>query len=518
MQHRSLLKSLILCVAGAAALLCHDAIGAAFFDGYKLGIGSPLPQEERTRFTFFYAYWVVLGTGALVLLTSGLNRLGYRVDLWTRLAEWWREASERRWIAVVSILVLLFAILIRSQVLQGVPLTDDEEAYRFSAQVLASGHLTAQSLPEPLKLFFDRNQIINGGRWYSQYFLGWPALMVPGVWLGLTEWVNAFYAALTVFPLYQLVREYVGPNWAKAAVLLFAASPFLMVGAATLGSHTSCMMAATWATYFFSRASEVESPWWWHALFGGAFSVTFFIRPFTAVALGLPFLGLWAWRMVRGDSGVRWRAIAAFAIPAVAMAALFLTVNYLQNGGIFETAYGEYLRYAQGNDYRFSFFTTEDERVVPNLRFEDPLERLAIVGIGVFRLNSALFGWPASLVLLLVAPLRRRLGVWWASVGSYLAFHLLAHDPGIDTYGPVHYFELALPVLILSMAGLERLTRMGQRARSWNTNGRTAGAAGPRSPCRWPSCSPFTATGRSVSERSPEWPPTSIFRSEPSRP
>ena len=45
------------------------------------------------------------------------------------------------------------------------------------AETLALGKLKIQSPPGPG--FFDRTFMINDGFLYAQYFLGWPALMMP---------------------------------------------------------------------------------------------------------------------------------------------------------------------------------------------------------------------------------------------------------------------------------------------------------------------------------------------------
>jgi len=47
--------------------------------------------------------------------------------------------------------------------------------------------------------------------------------------------------------------------------------------------------------------------------------------------------------------------------------------------------------------------------------------------------------------------------VLWAMAGSSLLFQLFQRDWGIDTFGPVHAFELALPILCLTIAGARHL-------------------------------------------------------------
>ena len=50
--------------------------------------------------------------------------------------------------------------------------------------------------------------------------------------------------------------------------------------------------------------------------------------------------------------------------------------------------------------------------------------------------------------------------VLWAMAGSSLLFQLFQRDWGIDTFGPVHAFELALPILCLTIVGTRNLNEL----------------------------------------------------------
>ncbi len=83
----------------------------------------------------------------------------------------------------------------------------------------------------------------------------------------------------------------------------------------------------------------------------------------------------------------------------------------------------------------------------------------ASTAAGLLRFSVAFLGWPCSLVFAFFAGRTRETEVYWASAATFVAALLLTSNAGIDTYGPVHLAELALPVLILSAAGLARLDR-----------------------------------------------------------
>ena len=99
------------------------------------------------------------------------------------------------------------------------------------------------------------------------------------------------------------------------------------------------------------------------------------------------------------------------------------------------------------NNFRFTTFAAHDLTAVAGFDFSQVGPAIARTAIGMFRLNSDLFGWPSSFALLLFAlpALARGTRLLWAMVGSYLLLMLFQRDWGIDTFGPVHAFELVSP-------------------------------------------------------------------------
>ncbi len=432
--------------AVAAELLVED------LTDFGRSLNAPTPGFAR-----FLALWMLFGTLAAGFLAAGIARVAAVRDLGPRFAAAWKAGPDGKWIAYGSIFAFLIPAALRTYLLGGAPLTDDESAYRFMAQVLAAGRVYADSPMDggPLKLFFDNRFMINDGKLYAHYFLGWPALLVPGVWLGTTGSMNALYSALTVPALYLVLRRLVGTVWARAGLVFYLGSPMLMVAAATETSHTSCVMALAWLTWFFFRSRDPDAAWWTHGAVAFFFSLAFFIRPTSALGVGLPFLLVWAVWALRLRS---LRILATFALPAMAMAALFLTVNKLQTGSFLEVAYQRAYSYAEENHFRFSLWDeTAEGGTMSELRFGDARRSLAVTGAGFFRLTITLLGWPCSILFALFA--RERL--LWLSALSYLALHFFTDNVGIDTFAPMHYFELAWPLLLLNAAGLARLTAAG---------------------------------------------------------
>jgi hypothetical protein len=430
-----------------------------FLYAYSLDLGSlVLPAVRHTYFLF---YWAVMGSLAAFFLHTGLMRLttsdpeapgaGGRTD------------GDGRWLAMTMAAAFLSSCAVRAFLLRGAALTDDESAYRFMAQVLATGRLAIES--HPMKAFFDRIFMINDGRFYGQYFIGWPALMVPGVYLGVTGYMNAVYSALTVPALYMTVRRLAGAPAGRVATLLYLFSPMLLVGAATELSHTSCLMAAAWALYLALRSRDEPSRWWVHAGVAFAFGLGFLIRPLSIIGVGLPILVYWFIGVVRLPAAARRLALLGFALPALAMATLFLAVNLAQNGSPWLLSYvrsQQYMREVNFVNVGWSpSMPSILDYILGNGQF---LQSLARTTVGLVRLVFDLFGAPLCLVLVALAwgftPARV---AWWSAL-SFVVVHFSIGDSGIDTFGPVHFYELALPALVLAGIGYGRLTVW---AREW---------------------------------------------------
>jgi hypothetical protein len=459
--------------ACAASLLAFRAIGSYFFDSYTLDLGSlTAPNPRQTTFLF---YWALFGSVAVVFLAVGTSRSLALLERSRNRADARARTLDSTWIAAVSFFVFAAGCAIRLLVLHGAPLTDDEGAYRFMAQLLASGRLWADS--HPLKVFFDRVFMINDGKFYSQYFIGWPLLMAPAVYAGATGFINAVYAALTVPALFAVARRLAGPVAARVATVLFAASPMLLIGSATELSHPSCVALLTWTFYFFLRSTERPEAWWTHSAVAGLFAMAFLVRPTSALGAGLPMLAAWVIGTLRRPARIRLRALAAFAVPAIAMAAVFLAVNRAQNGSIFVTAYARMQDYMKAVNYEWVGWSSSNpptamrDYILPNGNLTGAVAR---TGVALVRLTFDLFGSPLPLVLVGFAWAMPATRLVWLTAASYVAVHFFLGDSGIDSFGPVHFYEMSPALLLLAGVGAARLGAFAQRAGGPSDRGWTA--------------------------------------------
>ncbi|MEZ4426454.1 MAG: LamG-like jellyroll fold domain-containing protein [Nannocystaceae bacterium] len=435
-----------------------ESIGASFWEGWTLYLGSA--QGLANSYTNFLKHYAAFGSLAALALVVGLARLTSVPTCERALAR--LVACPRAPIVGAAMLIAFaFPALLRLLVMESGAVTDDESAYRFMGEVLATGRVAIPSPPG--QAFFDRSLMINNGQLYAQYFVGWPALMVPGVLVGAPGLVNPLLLSLTVPAVYGLLTRAVSEGWARLGVALFVSAPMFLLGAATLMSHTSCTFALAWTLWFVARAREEGAPWWAHLGVGLAFSVAFFIRPTAALGVGAPALLWWFARSVRlGLQGFAAAALAC-AIPASLLGAAFFAVNKAQNGAYTKISYQAELAYRQVRAYKPK--QVGDAQVVHNFRFDSAARVIDIQSNAVQRLNAALLGWPASSLLAApLAGLRGLAGLLVASTLGFFAVHLFLADVGVDSFAPVHFFEVGLPLLLLVVIGLARLDGWVQAA------------------------------------------------------
>src|SRR5262245_51774873 len=158
---------------------------------------------------------------------------------------------------VLALAVCGLVMLVRLYVLRQSVITDDENVYRFQAQLLTSGRLYAESLPEPIRAFFDNQFVVNNGRWYGLYFLGHSAVLAAFLKIGLVEWTGAVEAALTLLLAVGIARRVFGDRVAILTGALLAVSPFFIFISAT---HLSQPCSMFFLALFAYAGLRIEQP------------------------------------------------------------------------------------------------------------------------------------------------------------------------------------------------------------------------------------------------------------------
>jgi hypothetical protein len=450
----------LLVALAVVPLIAFYQIGLRLPLGLTLDLGSlnfPTPRYIR-----FISLWSVCGSLSIALVALGAARGLPGLD---QLARRWDAISDRSFLIATTVAAFAIPLAIRWFVLRGAPLTDDEGAYRFGAELLATGRLWVTS--PPLKLFYDQNFMINDVRLYPAYFPGWPALLAPGIWLRSPGIVNPLLSAATVPFLIRLLRPQVGTAWARAGVVLFLASPFLQVTAATELSNTSWLFLLTWALSALVAIEPGDPRLLNHVALSTALAIAFCVRPQSTAPIAIPMLVWWGLKVGRRPRGGRVAPFVAAALPAALVGVMFVGSLWLQTGSPLKPGYVRYAAYMVENDFRFATFTAADITPLAGFDFTHVHLAIARVSSGLLRLNADLFGWPVPFTILplALAGVANASRWFWSMIVVYVGVMFFQHDWGIDTFGPMHAFELSLPVLVLVTTGFRHLAASQQTGR-----------------------------------------------------
>jgi len=349
--------------------------------------------------------WLVTGT-AVILAAFGLGRvLGERLDhaIAASIAIVLRP-SPRVFQALVAMLVLAVTGTFAVYCFARAPSYGDEMAQRFHAQILLAGRVFAAGEPHPE--FFSMPAILDrGGRWYSMYPIGGPALLAMGAALDATWLVNPVLTALSACGLYRFAAPAFGEGPARAGVLLFALSPFVLIMGASEMNHVGALALATlalaalptWATAPPGRAAMGAA-----ALIGLGVGGMATIRPLDAAAVAV-VIGVFQLSVLRREPGRAPSLVVQLVVGSVPVAWL-LYVNARTTGHPLLFAYDA----LYGPGQRLGFHP--DPFGVPYT----PLRALALTSANLMRLDRYLFLWPLpGLVPILAALVALRRPTRW---------------------------------------------------------------------------------------------------------
>jgi hypothetical protein len=438
---------------GACLCLAEIWIEGLYYSGYLILTGRLNWLQNELAFLLFYT---LFGLPAVALLTAALTgsagkRLLGAYDRCTELSL--REASSL--VVCASALTFLLVTLVRYGLLKDAPISDDEHAYAFMGQLFASGRIYVPSLPTPLRPFLDNQFIINDGKMYGIYFPGHPAALAIGERLNIMSWVPTISAALTVPLAFAVARRIFDLRTALTTLPLLLVSPYFLFPSATLLAHSTAAVLLLAFVYSVLRLRETPDRFRWWIVGAVALSWAVLTRPFSAPIFAVPWLVWLGGDVWRGRSGRVIGGAIVFCLIGASALGLLLAYQYALSGSPFVSGYQTF-----SHTYNVNLVGITLEALPPLPSIHEFMFALA-------RINFWLFGWPASLLLIVFC--RRNAGGrrLLASVVYVLLLYGAITAGSIHPVGPVHYSELAVPLVILSASGLERLIELSRAAIAW---------------------------------------------------
>ncbi|MFL5806855.1 MAG: glycosyltransferase family 39 protein, partial [Roseiflexaceae bacterium] len=225
-------------------------------------------------------------------------------------------------IVILCIATFALATVIAWAVFDAMPHLEDEHANLFQADVFAAGRVTVE-VPRDVDSFFVPFVINTAeGKRFGKYPPGYPLLLALGAAVGRPWLINALAAALGVLGTYLLGRDLFDRDAGLLGAALVAISPMYLLLAGTLLAHSTSVATLMFFAWAFVRARRPAEP---HGMrFGVAAGLLLgwaaIIRPWTALAVALPFMLLGLWDVLRS----RGRALPLYIIMACAAALVCL--------------------------------------------------------------------------------------------------------------------------------------------------------------------------------------------------
>ncbi|MEO5818706.1 MAG: glycosyltransferase family 39 protein [Gemmatimonadaceae bacterium] len=420
--------ALVLCVLGLYPL------------ANKLTDGDAVQWYAHAR-----TFWLVIG-GTVLLVLSVLARFqGNRIDqLWKAASDFVLRIPTPVFLAACALFALIASATLAIICFGRQPHNADEVAQLFHARILLSGRLSLPADPNPE--FFGMDNMIDQGRWYSQFPVFGPAFLAIGLLLHAAWLVNPLLLALTVLSVYGFARRTYGEPTARASALLFALCPFALFVGASFMNHVPVLWltsVAMWQLAIWMRADTSREAHRSAAIIGVALGVAFAVRPLDAlVAAGV----IGVMQLTQLKNGVRWRSLAAQIVGGLIPVAILFYVNWRTNGAPMRLGYD--VLYGEAHSMGF--------HVDPYGRTHTPMRALLFASKYLLQLNVLLFEWPLPAVGIIIAGLlaMRRPTRWdYFLIGLLFAqtvcYALYWHDGSFR--GPRFLFN-ALPAIVILIA------------------------------------------------------------------
>lgn len=400
---------------------------------------------------------IAIGAGIVLAILARRIPALWRDGLTTPVVEWYA----RRPIAgsaAVALLALPFYVWVARRIFNGHPLLIDEIVQVKQALIFAAGRLWLPS-PQFPEFFSTLHMVESGGKVYSQFPPGGPAMLALGALVGAPWLVGPVCGALAVLANGAMVRL-AEPRRAVAlgATALFAFAPFTIFMSGSHMNHVPTLMWTLIAAASLAAVMASPSPRPWLAFAGGiGFGAAATIRPVDALAFALPAALWYLWRALRDRR--RWAdALASAAGVAIPMAVM-MWVNWRTTGG--PLLFGYEVLWGPGHGLGF-------HRAPWGLE-HTPARGVELINVYFLRLERYLFETPVPSLVPVIGTLllTRKLSAfdrYLLASASLLGVLYFAYWHDGFFLGPRFFFSL-IPVLVLFAARFPALVaeRFGRR-------------------------------------------------------
>jgi hypothetical protein len=433
----------------AAVVIATQLIGLGLYPAPVILSHDPATMNNPAVRQFFdeLLFWVI---GVVIIIAPVIafgNAFGPLFDeTWADARDRLRAVSDRTFVAIAAVAATVLAAAAAIFVFSRKPTSSDEIAQLWHAKILLTGRLSLPADPNPE--FFGIDNVVDHGRWYSQFPIGGPVLMALAMALRATWLLNPILAGLTVINVYRFASKAYGQDVGRFAAVLSALCPYLLIMSGSYMNHTMVVFFTTLALAELPVCIDGTSRERVRAsvVIGFSLGAAMTIRPLDAAVVTLVFGCLLLQQAVvqRRVSGL----VIAAAAGAVPLAGL-LIVNKLTNGSPLRFGYD----IIWGTNHSLGVHTD------PLGSAHTPVRGLKSVMSALMQLNWSLFGWPiAGLVVISAALVAiKTLQRWEIVLLAWIELHLVAYEAFWSEghfLGPRYLFTLVPAFLILAARGI----------------------------------------------------------------
>jgi hypothetical protein len=350
--------------------------------------------------------------------------------------------SRRSVPVIFSLAAVVLLIITVNVLLQKTEVTDDELTYDLQAKILLAGKLY---VTPPVENGFNNVFILPGDKMTGKYNLGHPLVLAAGMLIGSPYVLPVLFGGLLILMIYSInMLLYKDRRQAFLSSLLLLISPFFYFTGATRLSHTTTAFSLTLFMLLFLKLRENDvgpgRGLYWSLVAGLAAGFAFNVRPLTAVGFLLPFFILVLGDIVRKRNRhlLRYLIIGAGFIAVIGFSLWYnkqITGSYVH--------------------FPFTQYDPREQLLGSRYNLAQSFSNLAVNAV---KMNSFLFGFPLSLFFIFIYAFQREKSasdkLVFGILGSFCFFYLSYYGPGVSDTGPLYYYELLVPIIILSARGI----------------------------------------------------------------
>lgn len=389
--------------------------------------------------------YLSLASAGFVLLLFALYPALSFTDSWgKRIYCWLMNLPRRNFVLLLCLVFFLLTNLISYFVFEHLPHIQDSISQLFQARIFATGKI---HLPSPLfPDFFDYTHIINNGKWYSQYPWLHSFLLMLLVFCKTPWLLNPLCGTLTIPVIYLLGRELYNETTGRLGALIATFSPFIFNMSSEYMNHASTLLFASLFLLFFFRTVRQKSPA--NPLLAGIFlGLVANIRPYTALALGVPF-AIYSLVLFFRAPRVWFIRLFILLIATSLITSMIFLYNWLANGS--PTLFGYVVKWGPGHEVGFGHSGWGPPHT--------PYQGLLNTGNDLNLLNKFLLELPFPSLILILLPFaygtnNRNDRLLLAAIFSLLIAYFFYWFHNL-CFGPRFLYESSAAMVILVARGL----------------------------------------------------------------